>query len=63
MGRSTTRSCSAIEAGGGRIDASYLCPHHPDAGCLCRKPAPGMLLQAAGDLGLDLRARGWWATR
>ena len=40
---------------GGRIDASYLCPHHPDAGCLCRKPAPGMLQQAAQELGLDLQ--------
>jgi D-glycero-D-manno-heptose 1,7-bisphosphate phosphatase len=47
-----------IAAGGGRIDASYLCPHHPQAGCVCRKPAPGMLLQAARDLRLDLR-RSW----
>lgn len=43
-----------IEAGGGRIDAIYTCPHRPDDGCACRKPAPGMLLQAAGDLGLSL---------
>ncbi len=47
-----------IVAGGGRIDASYLCPHHPQAGCVCRKPAPGMLLQAARDLDLDL-PRSW----
>jgi D-glycero-D-manno-heptose 1,7-bisphosphate phosphatase len=47
-----------IVAGGGRIDASYLCPHHPQAGCACRKPAPGMLLQAARDLRIDLR-RSW----
>lgn len=39
---------------GGRVDASYLCPHAPDAGCLCRKPAPGMLLQAAKELDIDL---------
>lgn len=44
-----------------RVDAIYYCPHHPDIGgaqyrhrCECRKPAPGMLLQAARDLGLDL---------
>ncbi len=49
---------AAIVAGGGRIDASYLCPHHPQAGCACRKPAPGMLLQAARDLDLDL-SRSW----
>jgi D-glycero-D-manno-heptose 1,7-bisphosphate phosphatase len=48
----------AIEARGGRIDASYLCPHHPDDGCDCRKPGPGMLRQAADELKLDM-ARSW----
>lgn len=43
-----------IELQGGRVDASYLCPHHPDNGCDCRKPAPGMLLRAARELNLDL---------
>lgn len=42
-------------AAGGRIDAFFVCPHHPDAGCGCRKPQPGLLLQAAGRFGLDLR--------
>jgi D-glycero-D-manno-heptose 1,7-bisphosphate phosphatase len=39
-----------------RIDAYYLCPHHPDFGeaCDCRKPLPGMLLQAARELRIDL---------
>jgi D-glycero-D-manno-heptose 1,7-bisphosphate phosphatase len=39
----------------------YHCPHHPTAGigayrvdCTCRKPQPGMLLDAARDLGLSL---------
>ncbi|HEY5673703.1 MAG TPA: D-glycero-beta-D-manno-heptose 1,7-bisphosphate 7-phosphatase [Malonomonas sp.] len=39
----------------------YSCPHHPTAGvgeyltaCACRKGAPGMLLQAARELGIDL---------
>lgn len=41
-------------ASGGRIDAIYMCPHHPDAHCLCRKPQPGMLLAAAADFQLDL---------
>jgi D-glycero-D-manno-heptose 1,7-bisphosphate phosphatase len=31
---------------GGRIDAIYACPHAPDAGCRCRKPQPGMILEA-----------------
>jgi D-glycero-D-manno-heptose 1,7-bisphosphate phosphatase len=37
----------AIEEHGGRIDDIVLCPHAPEADCLCRKPLPGLLLQAA----------------
>ncbi len=43
--------------------AIYHCPHHPDAGigesrraCDCRKPAPGMLLRARDEWGIDLAA-------
>ncbi len=43
-----------VQQAGGRIDAVYACPHRPDDGCPCRKPRPGMLLQAAQDLGIDL---------
>ncbi len=32
---------------GGRIDDIYICPHGPEDGCNCRKPAPGLLLQFA----------------
>ncbi len=32
----------------------YVCPHHWDDGCDCRKPKPGMLLQASHDLDLRL---------
>lgn len=32
---------------GGRIDAFFFCPHAADAACECRKPRPGMLLEAA----------------
>jgi D-glycero-D-manno-heptose 1,7-bisphosphate phosphatase len=39
---------------GVRIDAAYYCTHVPEEGCSCRKPAPGMLLGAAAELGLDL---------
>jgi D-glycero-D-manno-heptose 1,7-bisphosphate phosphatase len=48
------RVVEAIRARGGRIDGAYLCPHHPDANCACRKPRPGLLLQAADELDLDL---------
>ncbi|HEX6020920.1 MAG TPA: HAD family hydrolase [Solirubrobacter sp.] len=38
------------------LDGVYYCHHHPDftGPCDCRKPAPGLLLRAAGDLGLEL---------
>jgi len=48
------RVVAEIKTKGGRVDASYICPHHPDEGCDCRKPAPGMLLRAAEELKLDL---------
>jgi D-glycero-D-manno-heptose 1,7-bisphosphate phosphatase len=41
-------------AGAPRIDGYYYCTHFPSAGCKCRKPMPGMLLDAARDLGIDL---------
>ena len=51
------------------LDRVYYCPHHPQSGfdgerrelkieCSCRKPKPGMLLQAARELNLDL-ANSW----
>jgi len=46
-----------------RIDAYYICPHHPEHGigelkvtCACRKPLPGMLEQAATELAINLPA-------
>lgn len=36
------------------FDAAYYCPHAPQDNCNCRKPSPGMLLQAAKELGIDL---------
>ncbi len=41
---------------GARIDASYMCPHHPDytGPCECRKPGTLLYRQAASDHGLDL---------
>ena len=51
---------------GVRLDGVYFCPHHPDGvipelavRCECRKPQPGMLVQAAADLDLDLE-RSWF---
>ena len=38
------------------LDGVYYCHHHPDftGPCDCRKPAPGLLLRAADELGLEL---------
>jgi D-glycero-D-manno-heptose 1,7-bisphosphate phosphatase len=41
---------------GATIDAIYYCPHDLDPPCRCRKPAPGMLLDAAASYGIDLPA-------
>lgn len=38
------------------IAAVYSCPHSPEAGCDCRKPAPGMFLRAGREHDLDLSA-------
>jgi D-glycero-D-manno-heptose 1,7-bisphosphate phosphatase len=52
------RLISLIHNHGGQIDGVYMCPHKPEDGCSCRKPLPGLLLQAAKDLSLDLQ-RSW----
>lgn len=61
-----TALCRSLDALGVHVDAIYHCPHHiagtipPLAvDCDCRKPRPGMLLQAAADLDLDL-SRSWF---
>jgi len=53
------RLAELLAAGGAAWDAVYVCPHHPGvSACDCRKPKPGLLLQAAREHGLDL-ARSW----
>ena len=37
----------AAHQAGGRVDAFFFCPHAADSACQCRKPQPGMLLEAA----------------
>lgn len=43
-----------VRAAGGDIAAIEYCPHMPDAGCVCRKPNPGMLHAIANRLNYDL---------
>jgi D-glycero-D-manno-heptose 1,7-bisphosphate phosphatase len=57
----TQKMISEVADGGGVLDGIYSCLHHPDAiapglriECVCRKPKPGLLLQAAKDLNIDL---------
>lgn len=38
------------------LDAFYICPHAPEQGCACRKPATGMVQRACAELGLDAGA-------
>jgi D-glycero-D-manno-heptose 1,7-bisphosphate phosphatase len=49
------RIVAAIELAGGRIDGVYMCPHAPAELCACRKPRPGLILQAARDHDVALR--------
>jgi D-glycero-D-manno-heptose 1,7-bisphosphate phosphatase len=42
-----------VEDVGARLEGIYYCPHAPDAGCACRKPALGLLTRAASDLDFD----------
>jgi D-glycero-D-manno-heptose 1,7-bisphosphate phosphatase len=46
----------AVARRGGRIAAVFYCPHHPDEGCDCRKPKPGLILRAQRHFQLDLAA-------
>jgi D-glycero-D-manno-heptose 1,7-bisphosphate phosphatase len=53
--------CQVLAKKNARVDGIYYCPHHPSAGlgtfrkvCDCRKPLPGMLTRAAGELSIDL---------
>lgn len=50
------RLCAEIGAAGGHLTSIYACIHAPEAGCDCRKPKPGLLLQAAAEHSLDLSA-------
>jgi len=52
------RLIDLIRNQGGKIDGAFICPHSPNDQCDCRKPKPGLLLQATETLSLDLK-RSW----
>jgi D-glycero-D-manno-heptose 1,7-bisphosphate phosphatase len=45
------RMCDLLGSEGVHLDGIYFCPHTPDDHCGCRKPRPGMIEQAAKELG------------
>ena len=53
-----THLASDLARQGVPIEASYFCPHRPEAECECRKPRPALLHRAERELGADL-ARSW----
>ena len=56
--RVTRHMLAGLASGGIKIAAVRHCPHAPEAGCRCRKPAPGMILDAQRVHDLDL-AQSW----
>ncbi len=44
---------TGIHRAGGQIKDIFYCPHTPDAGCDCRKPRPGMILEAMARYKID----------
>ncbi|MCU0590026.1 MAG: HAD family hydrolase [Desulfobacterales bacterium] len=50
------RMVAAVESDGGRILDILVCPHLPGDGCGCRKPAPGLLLDAQRKHRIDFSA-------
>lgn len=59
--RVRARLDALLAEAGAHIDASYMCPHHPDftGPCACRKPGVGMYEEAVAALDLD-PARSWY---
>jgi D-glycero-D-manno-heptose 1,7-bisphosphate phosphatase len=45
---------AAVEDAGGRLAGIFWCPHRPDEGCDCRKPAPGLFRQIEAALGRSI---------
>ncbi len=48
------RMCEVLAGAGATVDAVYYCPHELEPPCSCRKPRPGLLLDAAREHGITL---------
>jgi D-glycero-D-manno-heptose 1,7-bisphosphate phosphatase len=51
----TQKMLTLVESAGGKIEQVFYCLHDPDAGCDCRKPAPGLLQKAAQHFGVEAK--------
>jgi D-glycero-D-manno-heptose 1,7-bisphosphate phosphatase len=49
-----TKMHRQLAAAGARVDAVFFCPHAPEEGCHCRKPAPGLFEQVGARFGIPL---------
>lgn len=56
LDRVHTRMTELLQNEGVRLDGIYVCPHHPEDGCPCRKPRFGLMEQAAREFAFDPRA-------
>ncbi|MEA4862014.1 MAG: D-glycero-alpha-D-manno-heptose-1,7-bisphosphate 7-phosphatase [Victivallaceae bacterium] len=58
IARTHARIVELLAAEGAAVDDFFYCPHHPDytGDCDCRKPAPGMIIEAARKWNIDLGA-------
>jgi len=54
LGKIHAKMVEAVRAKGGEIDSIFFCPHGPDDGCRCRKPAPGLYEEIADRLKVSL---------
>lgn len=53
LGRINSRLVEILGSHGAVLDGIYFCPHHPDEGCRCRKPAAGLVERAVRELDID----------
>ena len=54
LSRTHRQMVKAVAANGGRIYDIFFCPHRPEDGCDCRKPAPGLIFKARDIHDIDL---------
>ena len=54
LNRIHKKMITQVQEKGGKIDAIFFCPHTPEDNCICRKPKPGLLLEASTRLHLPL---------